>query len=244
MNEFFFLLTALSKNIDKAYVAAGEDSSPDESSESSKFTIFSVSSEIRACIRFFFPRQDNHADISVRFRGYPYERGAPSVTTSWLVLRLLIKKTAPDVEGKQPFAGKNVLQSLEGRKFTVFVTMSLDLKFINVIIQQYYSCWTTYSTSKYSNILFCQITIRKWTEKYLEGMFWTKCKRLWAGWEETGWEMTGFLYKRPLFSMLHLRFHYYLWNFHFDHCLIFLEVSADVISFLTGNYCFCKTILH
>lgn len=49
----------------------------------------------------FYPGQNIVTDIRGHFRGYPYPRRAPPVTTSWLVLKLLIKKTLPDVEGRQ-----------------------------------------------------------------------------------------------------------------------------------------------
>jgi hypothetical protein len=47
----------------------------------------------------FYPPQNIDTDIRGHFRGYPYPRRSSPITTAWLVLKLLIKKTAPDVEG-------------------------------------------------------------------------------------------------------------------------------------------------
>jgi hypothetical protein len=106
MCEFSLLLTPPSKKIDNVRVAAGEDSLPDEISDLSKFPTFSFSPEIRACIQFF-PSQNSDKDIRGHFRGYPYSRRAPPVTTAWFVLRLLVKNSAPDVDGQlSPVADK------------------------------------------------------------------------------------------------------------------------------------------
>jgi len=49
----------------------------------------------------FYPRQNIGTDSRGHFRGYSYPRRVQPVTTAWLVLLLLIKKTAPNVEGKK-----------------------------------------------------------------------------------------------------------------------------------------------
>jgi hypothetical protein len=49
----------------------------------------------------FYPRQNIGTYTRGHFRGYPNPRKAPPVTTAWFVLRLLVKNSAPDVEGKQ-----------------------------------------------------------------------------------------------------------------------------------------------
>jgi hypothetical protein len=49
----------------------------------------------------FYSHQNIETDIRGHFRWYSYQRGSPPVTTEWLVLRLRLKKTAPNVEGKK-----------------------------------------------------------------------------------------------------------------------------------------------